>query len=328
MEYIGIKTQQSRNNWRSAALLVVFPLLVVALTFVLVFIFSFFSERETFEYLGEPMLPTMWNASKVMFVNALPWVVGGVALWFFIAFLFNTQIINRATHSRPLERSENKRVYNLVENLTMASGMKMPRVNVIESDALNAFASGINDKTYTVTLTTGIIDTLSDEELEGVIAHELTHIRNRDVRVLIVSIVFVGIFSLIMSGAFNAMPYVRGKNSGPVRLALLVVGLVAGLGVLLSSLTKFAISRKREYMADAGAAEMTRRPLALAMALRKISGNPDIAQVKRDDVAQLFIHYGGGNGRSELGLRKKGHRFSLFSTHPPIEQRIQILEQF
>jgi heat shock protein HtpX len=322
MEYIGIKGQQSRNNWRSVALLVVFPLLVVVLTFAFVFILSFFSERETYEFLGEPMLPTMWNASKAMFVNILPWVIGGVALWFLIAFMFNTHIINHATHSRPLERTENKRIYNLVENLTMASGMKMPRINVIESDALNAFASGINDRTYTVTLTTGIIDALSDEELEGVIAHELTHIRNRDVRVLIVSIVFVGIFSLIMSAAFNAMPHIRGKNSGPARLILLAVGIVAAVGVLLSSLTKFAISRKREYMADAGAAEMTRRPVALAMALRKISGNPNIDNVKRDDVAQLFIHHGA------KGKKSGGFMAGLFSTHPPIEQRIEILEQF
>jgi heat shock protein HtpX len=264
----------------------------------------------------------MWTASTELFINALPFVLGGVAIWFLVAFLFNTHIINRAAHSKPLDRIENKRVYNLVENLTMASGMKMPRVNVIDSPALNAFASGINEKTYTVTLTTGIIETLSDEELEGVIAHELTHIRNRDVRVLIISIVFVGIFSLIMSGAFNAMPFIRGKNSGAIKLALLVIGLVAGIGVLFSSLTKFAISRKREYMADAGAAEMTRKPAALALALRKISGNPDIAQVERADVAQLFIHH------SAKGKKRGGFLSGLFSTHPPIEQRIEILEQF
>ena len=316
MAYIGIEGQQRRNNWRSVALLFAFPALVLALTFLLLVVMTLWLSSES-----TTEIP-VWSTSLELFLTALPWVLVGVTVWFLIAFLFNTHIINRAAHSKPLDRTENKRVYNLVENLTMTTGMKMPRVNVIESPALNAFASGINDRTYTVTLTTGIIETLSDEELEGVIAHELTHIRNRDVRVLIVSIVFVGIFSLIMSGAFNAMPFIRGKNSGPVRLALLIVGLVAGIGVVFSSLTKFAISRKREYMADAGAAEMTRNPAALAMALRKISGNPDIAQVNRADVAQLFIHYGAKG-------KKRGNALAgLFSTHPPIEQRIEILEQF
>ena len=124
-----------------------------------------------------------------LFINALPYTMGIVLIWFLIAFWMNTSIIKAATGAKPLDRRENKRVYNLVENLCMANGMKTPKINIIDDNSLNAFASGINDRTYTVTLSRGIIQKLNDEELEAVIAHELTHIRNRDVRLLIVSIV-------------------------------------------------------------------------------------------------------------------------------------------
>ncbi len=310
MEYVGIQTQQSRNNVRSVMLLVLFPVIVLALTMIFMLVMSWFVIEDFPDY-------TIWEISSALFMSALPWVLGVVILWFSLAYLFNARIINRAAHSRPLERKDNKRVYNIVENLCMSQGMPMPKVNVIDDSSLNAFASGINQKTYTVTLTTGIIDTLEDSELEGVIAHELTHIRNRDVRVLIVSIVFVGIFTLVMWGAIRALPRIRGKNSGPVVVMLLAVAALAWIGSFCSSLTRFAISRKREFMADAGAVEMTREPLALASALRKISGNCEVESVKRADVAQLFIENSG-----------KRKRKSLFSTHPPIEKRIELLEQF
>lgn len=310
MEYVGIQTQQSRNNARSVMLLILFPVIVLALTMVFMMIMSWLVIEDFPDY-------TIWDISSALFLSALPWVLGVVLLWFAIAYLFNARIINRAAHSRPLERKDNKRIYNIVENLCMSQGMPMPKINIIDDASLNAFASGINQKTYTVTLTAGIIDTLDDKELEGVIAHELTHIRNRDVKVLIVSIVFVGIFTLVMWGAIRAIPRVRGKNSGPAVVMLFAVAALAWIGSLCSSLTKFAISRKREFMADAGAVEMTREPLALASALRKISGNCEVESVKRADVAQLFIENSG-----------KSRRKNLFSTHPPIEKRIELLEQF
>src|SRR5690606_37901191 len=114
---------------------------------------------------------------------------------FLVAFAFHSKLIQMATNSKPLERKENMREYNLTENLCMSIGMKTPKIFIIESEALNAFASGINQKTFAITLTKGIIDTLDDKELEGVIAHELSHIRNKDVRLLIVTIIFVGIFA-------------------------------------------------------------------------------------------------------------------------------------
>jgi heat shock protein HtpX len=269
--------------------------------------------------------------ANVMFIQIAPYVVGGVGLWFLIAYLYNTRIICNATGSRPLERKENKRVYNLVENLCMSLGMKTPKINIINDDSLNAFASGINNSTYTVTLSEGIIRKLNDDELEGVIAHELSHIRNRDVRLLIVSIVFVGIFAMLTQLCFRMLIYSprrisrrQDKNSGgSILLILLLAIAVAAIGYFFSTLMRFAISRKREYLADAGAAEMTKKPYALASALRKISADPDIEAVKREDIAQLFIEHPGRQAKSKLsGLS------GLFATHPPIRKRIEVLEQF
>ena len=321
MQYVGLHTQQARNNFRSALLLCLFPCLVILLTFL----FSVLLVLFTSDYHGNA---DIWEQSLLIVRHLAPFILGGVAIWFVIAYFANTAIIRSATGARPLERKENKRVYNLVENLCMAQGMPMPKINIIEDDSLNAFASGINKQTYTVSLSRGIINELDDEELKAVIAHELSHIRNRDVRLLIVSIVFVGIFAMLTQVAFRFLLFSprrsgnNGKNGNGIILVILIALIVAAIGYLFASLMRFAISRKREYMADAGAAEMTRQPQALASALRKISQNPNIEAVKRDDVAQLFIEH----------PREKKQLFSgisgLFATHPPIKKRIAILEQF
>jgi heat shock protein HtpX len=259
------------------------------------------------------------------FIHTIPWVLIGVMIWFAVAYFSHSSMIDKATSSRPLERKENLRVYNLVENLCISKGMAMPKVNIIEDNSLNAFASGINPKSYTVSLSRGIIEKLNDQELEAVIAHELTHIRNRDVRLLIISIVFVGIFAFISQAVFRSIRFgglSRGKKGGG-GVAVLIALALAIVGYLIASLFRFALSRKREYMADAGSAELTRNPLALASALRKISADPTIEAVQRKDVAQMFIE----NPQAEL----KNTTFSigsLFATHPPIAKRIQILEQF
>lgn len=283
MEYVGIQTQKSRNNMRSLLLLILFPILVAALVWLFSFVLSYMGHDNEYQPYYNPMAET-----NQFFLEILPVAMVGVLLWFVIAYFINTSIINNATHSRPLERTENKRVYNLVENLCMSKGMPMPKVNVIEDDSLNAFASGINKNSYTVTLTRGIIEKLDDDELEGVIAHELSHIRNNDVRLLIVSIVFVGIFTMIAQVALRALMYgrfrSRGKNGAGVIVIILLVALLAAIGYFFATMMRFAISRKREYLADAGAAELTRNPGALASALRKISGNPDVEGIKRDDV--------------------------------------------
>ena len=319
MEYVGIQTQQSRNNNRSVMLLVLFPVLVLALVllfFVILYYFGTDSAYQT-QYSG-------WDMIGPSFVASIPWVMAVVLIWFLIAYFSNTAIIRKATHARPLDRKENKRVYNLVENLCMSQGMPMPKINVIDDGSLNAFASGINKKTYTVTLTTGIIEKLDDRELEAVIAHELSHIRNHDVRLLIVSIVFVGIFAMVGQVALRAAARSGrgGGKKGGAAAVLLVAALLAFVGYGISTLMRFAISRNREYMADAGSAEMTKNPDALAAALRKISGQSHVEAIEREDVAQLFIEH-------PLSKKKsKGFMGSLFATHPPIDKRIEVLEQF
>jgi heat shock protein HtpX len=228
-----------------------------------------------------------------------------------------------ATKAKPLSRKENMRIYNLTENLCISVGTKMPQLFVIDSPALNAFASGINEKTYAVTLTSGIIEELDDKELEGVIAHELSHIRNKDVRLLIISIIFVGIFAFLVQVLFRSVLYGSGRrrNSKVGGKAILIALAIAVVVYILSIMFKFALSRKREFMADAGAVEMTKDPTAMASALRKISGNHDLA-TRSGDIKQLFIE--------NSGPKKKGFLSSLsgfFATHPPIEKRIAFLEQ-
>jgi heat shock protein HtpX len=320
MKYIGIHTQQVRNNTKSVLLLVLFPVIIIALVFLFVFIVV--AATQPTEYTQHyTTIELIWPA----FLQAIPYTLGIVAIWFLIAYFSHSYIISHATHSKPLERKEHKRVYNLVENLCMSQGMSMPKINVIDDSSLNAFASGINKKSYTVTLTTGIIDKLNDQELEAVIAHELTHIKNRDVRLLIISIVFVGIFSLVAQIALNMLRFssVRSRDSKNNGAAYLIIAIiVAAIGYFIASLMRFAISRNREYMADAGSAAMTRNPLALASALRKIAGDPEIEAVKRSDVAQLFIEHPLNRGE------KKNAFTSLFATHPPIAKRIAVLEQF
>ena len=309
MQYLGIQQQITRNNTKSVLFLLAFPLLILVGVYVVLYVLSDQDIEQT----------------NMQFLSVVPIVLAGVGIWFVISYLFHTQMIQMATHSEPLERRNNKRVYNLTENLCMSVGMTMPKLYIIESDALNAFASGINEKTFAITLTHGIINTLSDEELEGVIAHELTHIRNRDVRLLIVTIVFVGIFAtiadlalrMLLNGGGNMFSSRNRKNDkGGGAMLLLIILLVAGAIYFLSILFKLALSRSREYMADAGAVELTHNSMALASALRKISGHSTLKEVGNDEVKELFIDY------------KAEGFFSLFATHPPIEKRIQVLEQY
>lgn len=288
MKYVGIHTQQASNNMKSLLLLLLFPCILLGVVYVFLVIVNMLGISDP--AYGETS-EVNWAYVNYEMMHVLPWVVGIVGLWFLIAYFMNTSMVRRATGARPLERRENPRVYNIVENLTMACGMPMPKVNVIDDPMLNAFASGIDDKSYTVTVTTGICDRLNDEELAGVIGHELTHIRNRDTRLLIISIIFVGIMSTIMSLSVRLMwnNMIFGtrrrdeKNSGGGILLLFVVIILSAIGYFFTLLTRFAISRKREYMADAGGAELCGNPLALASALRKISAHPGLGQVQRED---------------------------------------------
>jgi len=369
MEYVGIATQQSRNNRKSIMLLASFPLLLFALLYVgcllcyipesnltaekfspaIVFFYLFprflviaivwfiigyfinvhlatLAVAIALSYIGCVVLIFIKSNHNVyllandLFFMLLPYVAIGTLIWFIVAYFANVYIIDKATGACALTRNENKRVYNLVENLCISRGMEMPKIHVIETSALNAFASGVSSNSYTVTLTRGIIDTLDDKELEGVIAHELTHIRNNDVKVLIISIVFVGFFDLLAECSKRALfssskrSRSRKNNGSGILLIIVIVLVLAIVGYGISILMRFAISQNREYMADAGAAELTKDPKALASALRKIAGHSALLGMQNESVAQLFIE------------NKAERRF--FATHPPIESRIAILEQF
>ena len=301
MKYVGIQSQISSNNMKSMLLLAAFPVILLGMTWVFLATINYFS---TGYYDQAGYFVNQLDADSVnwTFSKVAPFIIGGVAIWFAIAYFSNTKMIQRATGAQPLMRRENPRVYNIVENLCMACGMDMPKVNVIDDPQLNAFASGIDKNSYTVTVTTGLLDRLNDEELAGVIGHELTHIRNRDTRLLITSIIFVGIISTVLSlvvrmiynrmwfGGFSSSDDRNSKNSGLSTTVIMIIGAVcAGIAYLFIMLTRFAISRKREFMADAGGAELCGNPLALASALRKISNNPGLGDVEREDIAQMYI---------------------------------------
>lgn len=329
-------TQIARNNRLSAMLLIAFPAILLAMVWVFLVVMSYMSNSYTDDY-GDVHSAVDFVSVNESFVTAMPWVVGGVAIWFLIAYFSNTSMIKAATGARTLERRENPRVYNIVENLTMTCGMDMPKINVVDDPQLNAFASGIDKNSYTVTVTTGLLDLLDDEELAGVIGHELTHIRNHDTRLLITSIIFVGILSTLSSlvarltyrtflygdGSRSRSSNGKGGNGASIIVVMLVALVICFIGYFFTLITRFAISRSREYMADAGGAELCGNPLALASALRKISGDPGLRNTNRDDIAQLFIIH-----PQSLTSGVMSFFSGLFSTHPDTRERIRILEQY
>jgi len=303
MQYVGLTKQISRNNRYSLLLLIAFPALLLGMFYIF---FFFIDKQET-------------EAVNGHFLSSLPFIIIGVLIWFLIAYSSNAAMIRAATGAKPLERTENMRIYNLVENLCIQLGMTMPKVYVIDDDSLNAFASGIDQRSYAITLSKGIIEKLNDEELEGVIGHELTHIRNRDTRLLIISIIFVGIFAFVAQMALRSLRFSSGKKKDGIYIILIAIA-VSAIAYFISIFLRFGISRHREYLADAGSAEMTKKPYALASALRKIDADPRIEAVHSEDVAQLFIQ----NPKD----KKKSFFGGLFDSHPPIKKRIELLEQF
>ncbi len=312
MAYVGLQAQIQKNNIRSVGLLLSFPLLLLGMCWLMVFAVHCFAD-------GKQNILNLYIVNYHFFKIA-PFIIIAVILWFTIASFFHKKMILRATSSKPMERMENKRVYNLVENLCISQGMAtIPSIYIIDDDSLNAFACGISSSSYSISLSTGIINKLDDEELKAVIAHELTHIQNCDTRTLIISIIFVGIFAFIAEMILRGSAMGGGdSDDGEGWIMLVCMILISGLAYLVSLLIRYAISRQREYMADAGSVEMTKNSNALATALQKISNDCCIEAVKRKDVAQLFIENPAEESTS------KWQR--LFSTHPPIEKRIAYLE--
>ncbi|MGF1543530.1 MAG: M48 family metallopeptidase [Parvularculaceae bacterium] len=312
----GLQTHIWNNNLKSVVLLAGFPVLLLVLTFGVtlgyVALFEpYGSAREGVDVALERMRE-IWV-----------WALVGAAIWFALAYSLNTTIVRKAVGAKGLTRKEAPDVYNLVENLCISRGERTPRINVIETPQMNAFASGVDEPSYTVTLTRGLMDALDRDELEAVIAHELTHIRNRDVRLLIVATVFVGIFSFVGELLYNGLfrsglrmgGHTRSRRGDSRGGGMLIIVAIAAIAVAyaLALVIRFALSRKREYLADAGAAELTRNPDAMIRALEKISGRSELSAP--DDVRQMMLD----NPVRFIGV---------FATHPPIDKRIEALRAF
>lgn len=312
---IGLQSSIWNNNLKSICLLVSFPLVIAGMIWAVVFAkYVYVSDRR----IGYILWDQSIDSSNFFILKYWLVIVSVVGVWFAIAWFFHQRIINKKTKARPMERSKNPKVYNLLENLCISRGMKVPKLFIIDSDRLNAYASGITEKTYAVTLTRGLINTLEKDELEAVIAHELTHIINRDVRLLIISIIFVGIISVLsemMVRSIWGRSRSRGDGDGKGKgIAIIIVIVVSALGYFFSILIRFALSRRREYLADAGAVELTKNSDALVRSLEKISGHSRLQDV--DECVQQMMF---DNQKSFLGI---------FATHPPLESRVAVLKNY
>lgn len=316
MGAFGLQTHIWNNNLKSVALLAGFPVLLLLLMYGLSV--GYVGLTASINNVGEGLLLAFDHLKRIW-----PFAFLGAAVWFTIAWFSYQSMIEASVGARGLTRKEAPQLYNLLENLCVSRGVTMPQLNIIETPALNAFASGLTDKSYKVTVTRGLLDTLDKDELEAVLAHELTHIMNRDVRLLIIAVIFVGVFSffgeLVFRNLFRTGVRVgghtrsrNGDSRGGGALILIAVAMIV-IAYLLALVIRFSLSQKREYLADAGAAELTRNPDAMISALKKISGRSKVDAP--NDVQQMMIE----NTQPFAGV---------FATHPPIEKRIDALVSF
>jgi heat shock protein HtpX len=331
---LGLSTYKWNNNIKSMILLALFPVLLLALAGSIFYGFAIFY-RDPMSGVVNPMLYVLFNVRPMSglhnpqdFAEAAifawwPTIAGVAAVWTLIGYLFNDSIIHLATGAKMVERSDAPKLYNILENLCISRGLTMPKLYIIDGDEMNAYASGIDQKSYAITVTRGLLEQLNDSEVEAVLGHELTHIINRDCRLLIVAIVFTGMISFLAQLLWRSIRmsfYVRndreGRGGGGTMVMMLIASVAMGIGYFLAMLLRFALSRKREYLADAGSVELTKNPEALIHALQKISANPDIPHVP-SEVRQMFIE----NPPSFFDMG------GLLATHPPIEDRIRVLQQ-
>lgn len=236
-----------------------------------------------------------------------------------VSYYKGDAIALRSTGAKEIKKEDNPYVYRMVENLAIANGMPMPRVHIIDSPALNAFATGRDPEHASIAVTTGLIGALENEELEGVLAHELSHVKNFDIRVMTIVIVLVGAVSLLadMFFRFGLIGGRRNSNSKGGGILAIVGIVLLILSPIIAELIKLAVSRKREYLADASGALMTRYPEGLAKALEKIQQSNIPLKTANSATAHLFI-----------SNPFKGKMFAnAFSTHPPIEERIKRLRE-
>lgn len=316
MGAFGLQTHIWNNNMKSVILLIGFPVMLLLLMYGLSVVYV--GLTQPVEDLGQGLRLALGHLARLW-----PFAFLSAGIWFAIAWFSHQAIIEASVGAKGLSRRDAPHLYNLLENLCIERGITMPRLNIIETSALNAFASGVTDKSYKITVTRGLLQALEHDELEAVLAHELTHIVNKDVRLLIVAVIFVGIFSFFGEIVFRSMFYSGIRVGGHTRSRhgdsrgggmMIIIGLVmVAIAYFLAMVIRFALSQKREYLADAGAVELTRNPDAMINALARISGHSEIDAP--DDVRQMMID----NGQAFAGI---------FATHPPIKKRIAALRAF
>lgn len=315
MGAVGLQTHIWANNTRSVLLLVGFPILMVGILYgAQLILMGFGFLPGTGRGLGDDMaLAASW----------LGWTVpaAGVAsaIWFAIAYFGSQAMVDGMTGARKVERRTEPDLYNLLENLAISRGLRTPTLRIIESDSLNAYATGLHEGQYSITVTRGLMRALTRDELEAVLAHELTHVINKDVRTMVIASIFAGIISVIAELVFRGLFYSRGggKRDNKNALPLILIGLAfAVTGFALAFVIRMMLSRTREFVADAGAVELTRNPDAMISALRRIEGRS--ALKGPDEVQQLFLD----NQPNGVGLE------GMFASHPPIQKRVDALVKF
>lgn len=238
------------------------------------------------------------------------------------SYWFSDKLVLSMTRARPITRAESPDLWNIVENLSITAGLPMPKVYIVDDPAPNAFATGRDPEHAVVAATTGLLSMLNRSELEGVMAHELSHIGNRDMLVMTVAVVLAGFVAMLADILMRSMMFGGDRDRHPAFLIFGIVGII--LAPIAAQLIQLAISRRREYLADASGALLTRYPEGLASALEKISAYGRPMQSASHATAHLFISDPfGGEGKKSIGQRIGG----LFQTHPPAEDRIRILRE-
>jgi heat shock protein HtpX len=256
----------------------------------------------------------------------LYFAVGFSVLSSLISYYYSDSITLAVSQAREVDRQSAPELFRVVENLTIAAGLPLPRIYIIDDTAPNAFATGRDPAHAVVCVTTGILQKLEKTELEGVIAHELSHIGNYDIRLMTLVVVLVGTITLLSDFFLRGSRFFRGKKGGEAGLVILVIGIVlAILAPVIATLIKLAVSRHREYLADASGALLTRYPEGLARALEKISADREPLEAANNATAHLYI---ASPFKADTDEQESGHFFAnLFNTHPPIKERIKRLRE-
>ena len=319
MAAYGLYSHIQSNRRRSIALLIGLFFLV----YLLVFAGALLAEALT----TDAPIDYLVRAALYDLTKSFPFATIGTIVWILIAYKFHQSMIDAVTGGHEVTRAEEPKPYNLLENLCISRGITMPKLKIADDDALNAFATGLNEKQYSITVTRGLMNALNEAELEAVLGHELTHIRNGDVRMLVIAVVIAGaisffgemIFRLFFQNAFYGGFRRRGGGDGDRKggagLAIIIAIALIVVAWILSIVIRFALSRQREYLADAGSVELTKNPDAMISALRKIEGRGELASAN-SAVMEMCID----NPRQGFA--------DLFATHPSVESRVDALVKF